>query len=303
MHRLGHTDRQQPDQSPGAAGSSNNLGATAKQERGCRDGRDVQCGRQWRLTPFSYQWLFNSNNLADNGHISGSQTSTLSIANTQMTDAGNYQVIITNSYGAITSSVAVLGIYIAPAITNQPQSLTVLQSANAVFGVGATGSTPLYYQWQFNGTNIAAATNTSYTVFNAQSANIGNYSVVVSNLAAAVTSSNAVLTVEVPPAVNVQPTNFPAAVGGGAQFTVSAVGALPLSFRWQFNGNNLTDNGHILGSQTNALTISNVQTNDAGNYQVVITNSFGSITSAVAALTVCLGARDYQPAAEPERVG
>src|SRR5581483_4323477 len=206
--------------------------------------------------------------------------------NAQTADDGNYRVIITNNYGSVTSAVATLAVYIAPAITGQPQSLTVPQGSNANFSVGASGDPPLFYQLQFNGGNIASATNTSYTVFNAQAANIGNYSVVVSNLAAAVTSSNAVLTVQVPPAINVQPTNQPATAGGNAQFTVTAVGGLPLSFQWQFNGANLADNGHVLGSQTNVLNLNNVLTNDAGNYRVIITNSFGSITSAVAALTV-----------------
>ena len=168
--------------------------------------------------------------MTDNGHITGSQTNTLNIANAQMTDAGNYQVIITNSYGSITSSVAVLGVYIAPVITNQPQSLTVQQAANAVFSVGASGTTPLYYQWRFDGTNIASATNTSYTVLNAQAANIGNYSVVVSNLAAAVTSSNAVLTVEIPPTINGQPTNLPGR--RRQQCAVHSIGCWRVAFKF-----------------------------------------------------------------------
>ncbi len=254
--------------------------------------------------PLSYHWQFNSNNLADNGHITGSQTNTLNIANTQMSDAGNYQVIITNSFGSTTSSVAVLGVYIAPVITNQPQSLTVLPSANVVFSVGASGTTPLYYQWRFNSANITSATNSSYTVFNAQAANIGNYSVVVSNLGASVTSSNAVLSMAIPPNILGQPTNLPATVGGSAQFAVSAAGAFPLSFQWQFNGNNLADNGHFLGSQTNVLNISNVQMTDAGNYQVIVTNSYGSITSSVAVLSVYLApAIANQPQSQAVLVG
>ena len=52
---------------------------------------------------------------------------------------------------------------------------------------------------------------------------------------------------------------------------------------------NLTDGGNLSGTTGPALTLTNVQTNDAGSYQVVVTNSVGSVTSAVASLTVGSG--------------
>jgi hypothetical protein len=51
------------------------------------------------------------------------------------------------------------------------------------------------YQWRFNGANIANATNATYTRFNTQYADAGNYSVSASNLAGSVVSSNALLTI------------------------------------------------------------------------------------------------------------
>src|SRR5205085_3686693 len=50
----------------------------------------------------------------------------------------------------------------APVITSQPLSQTVNPGANATFTVSATGSTPLYFQWRFNGANITGATGSSY---------------------------------------------------------------------------------------------------------------------------------------------
>jgi hypothetical protein len=44
----------------------------------------------------------------------------------------------------------------------------VVLGSNATFNVTATGATNLYYQWQFNGANIAKATNSLYTVTNAR---------------------------------------------------------------------------------------------------------------------------------------
>ena len=82
-----------------------------------------------------------------------------------------------------------------PAITLQPQSRTIKQGADAAFTVVATGTPAPGYQWRFNGTNIAAATTSTYMRTNVQPADAGSYSVVVSNSQGTVISSNAPLTV------------------------------------------------------------------------------------------------------------
>jgi alpha-tubulin suppressor-like RCC1 family protein len=87
------------------------------------------------------------------------------------------------------------------------------------------------------------------------------------------------------PQLTVQPLSRMLAVGGAVSFTAMAVGGQPLIYQWQRNGTNLTDNARITGSHENALTIANLSASDAGNYQAVITNNYGSAASAVAALT------------------
>jgi hypothetical protein len=178
----------------------------------------------------------------------------------------------------------------APSITTQPQSRSVLAGSNAVFTVFASGSPTLVYQWSFNGTNLAnsaridGATSTTLTVSNLVAADAGNYRVIVSNSHGSATSSNATLTVLLPPVITTQPANQSVNVAPNynttAEFVVAASGMTPLQYQWQFNG-------VALPGQTNAtLTISNVQLADDGNYRVVITNIYGSATSSVAALTV-----------------
>ena len=83
----------------------------------------------------------------------------------------------------------------APAITNQPASLTVPEGQSASFTVSASGTAPLSYQWQKNGTNISGATAATYTISNARLSDAGNYRVVVSNSAGSATSNAATLTV------------------------------------------------------------------------------------------------------------
>ncbi len=82
-----------------------------------------------------------------------------------------------------------------PVITVQPHSETVLAGATAAFTMDAGGSPPLSYQWRMNGNNIAGATASALALMNVRVADSGAYSVIVSNAAGTVASSNAVLTV------------------------------------------------------------------------------------------------------------
>ena len=65
----------------------------------------------------------------------------------------------------------------------------------AIFTVTASGSTPLYYQWNWNGANILGATNSSLTLTNLQWGQAGIYSVTISNVIGSIISSNAILTI------------------------------------------------------------------------------------------------------------
>ena len=109
-----------------------------------------------------------------------------------------FTVVVTNSAGSVTSSGAALTVNaaaVAPTITTQPTAaLDVAPGNTATFTVTATGTT-LIYQWKKGGTDIPGATSSSYAISNTTSANDGVYSVVVSNSAGTVTSSNATLTV------------------------------------------------------------------------------------------------------------
>ena len=124
----------------------------------------------------------------------------------------------------------------APIITNQPQSLTVDMGSNAPFSVTAVGDAPLYYQWLFNGSGIPGATNAFYTRSNAQPADVGSYSVVVSNQLGTMISMKAMLIVETPPFITSQPQDQVVPVGQNATFTVGASGIPPFTYQWQFNG-------------------------------------------------------------------
>src|SRR5437870_3076981 len=88
-----------------------------------------------------------------------------------------------------------LALHAAPTIS-QPASQMVSAGQTATFTVTATGTAPLSYQWQKNGTAIGAATTASYTTPATTASDNGDqFTVVVSNAARSVTSAAASLTV------------------------------------------------------------------------------------------------------------
>ena len=98
---------------------------------------------------------------------------------------------------------------VAPAITTQPVSQMVVAGQTATFTVTATGTAPVSYQWQSNGTAIGGATADSYTTPATTTSDDGDqFTVVVSNAAGSVTSNAAALTVNaalVAPTITTQP--------------------------------------------------------------------------------------------------
>lgn len=158
-------------------------------------------------SPLVYQWQFNGAMLADGGNITGSASNILSLTSVSAANAGSYNLIVTNIYGAATSSVAVLNIGIAPAIAAQPISQTVLTGGNVVFSATATGSPSLTYQWFGNGTplsngaGISGASSNVLTLASVTISSAGNYAMSATNAFGAATSSNATLTVMVPPII------------------------------------------------------------------------------------------------------
>ena len=171
----------------------------------------------------------------------------------------------------------------SPSITAHPQNRTVYVGESANFAVSAAGTAPLFYQWYFNtNTALPNQTNASLTLANVQTTNAGGYTVVVTNTYGSVTSAMATLTVNAltAPAITHQPQSQTAYVGQNPTFTVLVTGKTP-SYQWYFNTNTL-----LTGATNATLTLNNVQTNHAGGYSVVVTNSLGSATSVFATLTI-----------------
>lgn len=231
--------------------------------------------------PFTYQWFYNNDTVLTNA-----TNASLTITNAQLADTGGYSVVVSNANGSASSSTANLTVSVptAPSITTQPQSQTVLPGQTAVLTVTAAGSPPLSYQWFFNtNTLLPNATSATLTLNNVQVANAGAYSVVVSNFVSTITSSNAVLSVNtnpVPPSFTSQPASLVVLAGGTAVFNATVFGTVPITYQWDKDGT------PIPGATSSTLTLTNIQSTDAGNYTLTASNSVGGAVSSPATLSV-----------------
>ena len=140
-----------------------------------------------------YQWRFNADDIAD------ATDASYTIDSVGTADAGDYDVVITNSFGAVTSAVASLTVLEPPEITTAPSNQTAVVGNSVSFSVMATGTEPLMYQWTFQGTNLAGATAETLQLTNVQSSQAGSYAVIISNEGGEVTSTPATLTITLPP--------------------------------------------------------------------------------------------------------
>ena len=141
--------------------------------------------------PLSYRWIFRGAVLA------GATNATLTIPNIGFDDAGNYKVVVFNSYGFDISRNATLTVTqpTIPVITNQPTSQTVSPGSTVTLTVGYSGTGPFYFQWRRNGVNLPQGTNQTLTLSNVQVTDSGDYSVVVFTDAGAASSDVAVVRV------------------------------------------------------------------------------------------------------------
>jgi hypothetical protein len=224
--------------------------------------------------PLSYQWRFNG------GNIPGATAASYTIASAQANQAGSYTVVVSNQGASVTSAPAVLSVNVPPSITLQPQSQVVNAGKSVTFSVNASGTTPLSYQWYRNGSPLGGATGVSYTIGSSQPSNAGDYMMTVANIAGSATSSIATLTVLSAPQITSEPQSQTVIVGDTVTLTVGANGTAPLKYQWWFNGVKIpTGTG-------SSLTLTNVQSSQAGSYAVNVSNSYGYTNTPNAVLTV-----------------
>ena len=247
----------------------------------------------------SYQWYRNGTEIeAANGAI-------LKLGPVTTADRASYYVVVSNSFGMITSARANLTVLEQPAptapptIVTQPAGLTAAAGSSVTFAVGVSGDGPFTYQWFFEGSEIPGATAAAYTLSSVSPTSAGRYAVRISNGAGMVTSAAAMLTVTTTtpvvtaPAITTHPATLVLAPGASATLAVAVSGTSPFTYRWFRNG------VAVAGATGAVLALTNVTSLESGSYVVSVSNTAGTVTSNAADVIVLgVPAITVQPSAQ-----
>ncbi len=191
-----------------------------------------------------------------------------------------------------------------------PSTLTANAGTTANFTATlSSGTPPLTYYWYqetASATNLIATVTTNIltstlSLPNVLAANAASFQLVVSN-ASTINATSSVVTLGVTdPAINYQPVNQTGLPGGTVQFPVSAAGT-GLTYQWIYCASP-SDNTQLAGqvangplpsrsgagasgTATSALTLTNLSFIDPTNFVVVVTGTYGAVTSSVASFTL-----------------
>jgi hypothetical protein len=219
----------------------------------------------------SYQWKRGTTNV-------GTNASSISFNPAGLIDAGSYTVDVNGTCGTVTSNVVILSINSPVSISTQPSATVACIGGSASLTVTASGSGTLSYQWKRGTTNVG--TNASSISFNPAAAiDAGSYTVDVTGTCGTVTSSAALLTINTPVTISVQPSATAACIGGNASMSVTASGSGTLNYQWKRGTTNV-------GTNASSISFNPAAAIDAGSYTVDVTGTCGTITSGSALLTI-----------------
>ncbi len=248
----------------------------------------------------TYSWAYNTISIpgATNNNLS------FTASQTPPSKSGTYTITFNSKVGTtvVVNAQAYDSYWVfgyPPVITNQPSGQIVGAGSNATFSITLAGSTyPTVFLYQnqtnlvaqtnfpaWNPSSAATTTNVSLTISNVTQAGAGTYNFVVTNFWGNTSSSNATLTVTSPLSVSApqSQTNY---AGKNVNLSVTPSGSAPFGFQWQKAGVNLATGGNISGATTNMVSFAPAAVTNSGNYQVVVTNLSGSVTSSVAVVSI-----------------
>ncbi|MFN8343112.1 MAG: PKD-like domain-containing protein, partial [Cyclobacteriaceae bacterium] len=235
-------------------------------------------------TSLSYQWKKAGT------PIVGATSSTYTIASLVTSDAATYTVDVTSAgvcANTVTSANAVINVDSPASVATQPTASQTLCVGSALnLSVVGAGSGSLTYQWKKNGTNVAGATSSTFTIASVTTADAATYTVTVTSSGACantVLSNVAVVNVNTPAAITTQPVaSQTLCTGNSVTLQVVATGT-SLTYQWKKAGT------PIVGATNSTYTISSLATSDAATYTVDVVSGgvcANTVTSANAIVVV-----------------
>jgi hypothetical protein len=220
-----------------------------------------------------YQWR------KDGVDILNANLQMLTISNSQMADSGKYSCLVTGLCDSVNSLQVDLKLKLSPAITVQPKNDTTCIGGNLIISTEAIG-TALNYSWSHNGLTIPGSNAAELTLNNVTMKDSGAYQCVVSGACLPkVTSNYAYIKVYQPVTISVQPVSK--AVLAGANLTLSlTAGGTNVKYQWRKKGDT------IPGATKNTFDLKNITPADSGNYDCIVSNRCGSLTSKAAKISI-----------------
>jgi Metallo-peptidase family M12B Reprolysin-like/Secretion system C-terminal sorting domain len=270
-------------------------------------------------TAIAYQWQSATSAAGPWTNVGTNSNTYTTAATTAGMNGMFFQVIVTGSCNAVTSTPMMLTVNTAAIVTTNPSATTVCNGVTASF-IGAGTGTGATYQWQVSTTGIAGtyspvtggtgATTPSYTTITTTPAMNGNYyrlEIKTTTCAATVYTTPALLTVNTVAVIGTQPTAQAACIPQTATFTVAATGT-GLTYQWQSAPSGSTTFTDITGATSAIYTTGvSVLTMNGNQYRVSILSTCGlgvATVSTAAILTVTNPvAITQQPAAQSGCIG
>ncbi len=208
----------------------------------------------------TYQWYFNGTALANGENVSGAASATLTLRDVQAANEGTYWVIVgvVGATGTATSAYATLSeINCGPL----PDVNSVIATNNGLYVLTCTTMVSgITYDLLFS-TNLSGPWTTNTFLANANPTILAETGRPPNGYWIVEPTNN-----QAGPTITTRPSNEVVAAGSTAVFSVTATGLAPLSYQWQFNGNNIS------GATSTSLSITNVQATNVGAYTVIVSN-------------------------------
>ncbi|MBT5378435.1 MAG: SUMF1/EgtB/PvdO family nonheme iron enzyme [Opitutae bacterium] len=246
----------------------------------------------------AYQWEKLDSKTRKWTLVDGANSPTLSIADMQEENVGDYRCWIDNVASRASSKAGELEMYIVPTIKTQPRSASVNEGSKVSLKALANGDPEPSYQWEeLNGDGVTwdpipKANKPELTFSKAKSENSGKYRVKAVNGGGEITSDEADLIIYYAPKLTTQPVATSVNEGDAVNLTVVAESldskGTTSTYTWYKDKQTVKDADGVSGSRSADLSISEANAGSYGTYYCVIKNGVGSVKSKTAKVSVLL---------------
>ena len=227
------------------------------------------------VTPLTYQWQ------KDGLSLPGATGTALGMTNLRVADSGDYWLVAENAFGSVTSAVASLVVKVADLTVRYSETET--QRVAELTIVGVPGKTcGILAADEPEGTNWQAIANLT---LNAET-NLWYDVQLPSEPRRVYQLVEGPVPLLIAPVITLQPRSQTAFIGMNLQLETEVLSVQPVGFTWFFNGAPVAEAPPFSGASSAVLSIRGFSADQAGAYQVVITNLYGATTSEVATLTL-----------------